>query len=282
MPANIVFRSELVTISDHRCTVGPTDSPPTTEVHSAFSLSYVRKGAFGYHPDGSSFELVAGSIMVGRPGREYVATHDHGYGDECLSFRFSPALIDTLRGASSAWRAGAVAPLPYLFALAELAQSSLEGKSGVGIDEVAVLFAARFVRLTSGRELRTTGSSANDRRRAVRAAQWLEEHSKENVGLADAAREASLSTFHFLRVFSSVLGVTPHQHLVRSRLRHAARLLAEDPSRSITDVAYDVGFGDLSNFVRAFGRAVGVSPRGFRRAARGDRKILQERLSALR
>ena len=57
-----------------------------------------------------------------------------------------------------------------------------------------------------------------------------------------------------------MLGVTPHQYLVRSRLRHAARLLADD-ERPITDVAFDVGFGDLSNFVRTFHRAAGVSPR---------------------
>ncbi len=73
--------------------------------------------------------------------------------------------------------------------------------------------------------------------------------------------------------------MTPHQYLVRSRLRHAARRLA-DGALSITEVAYDVGFGDLSNFVRTFHRAAGVSPRGFRRAARGDRKILQERIEA--
>ena len=77
-----------------------------------------------------------------------------------------------------------------------------------------------------------------------------------------------------------VLGVTPHQYLVRSRLRHAARLLA-DEERAITDIAYDVGFGDLSNFVRTFHRAAGVSPRGFRRAAQGDRRIVHERLRAL-
>jgi len=47
----------------------------------------------------------------------------------------------------------------------------------------------------------------------------------------------------------------------------------------ITDVAYDVGFGDLSNFVRTFHRAAGVSPRRFRQAAKGDRKILQDRLA---
>jgi AraC-like DNA-binding protein len=75
-----------------------------------------------------------------------------------------------------------------------------------------------------------------------------------------------------------VLGVTPHQYLVRSRLRHAARLLADD-ERPVTDVAYDVGFGDLSNFVRTFHRAAGVSPRRFREASRGMRKIFQERLA---
>ena len=86
----------------------------------------------------------------------------------------------------------------------------------------------------------------------------------------------ALSPFHFLRMFSGVFGVTPHQYLVRARLRKAARLLSE-PERAVTDIAIDVGFGDLSNFVRTFHRAAGVSPSQFRRAAR-DRKIFQERL----
>jgi AraC-like DNA-binding protein len=76
-----------------------------------------------------------------------------------------------------------------------------------------------------------------------------------------------------------VVGVTPHQYLVRCRLRHAARLLAED-ARSVTDIAYQVGFTDLSNFVRSFHRAAGVSPGGFRKAARGDRAVLRHKLSS--
>ena len=51
--------------------------------------------------------------------------------------------------------------------------------------------------------------------------------------------------------------------------------------RAITDVALDVGFADLSNFIRTFRRAAGVSPGAFRRAARGDRKILQASLARL-
>ena len=114
----------------------------------------------------------------------------------------------------------------------------------------------------------------------MEAALWMDAHSHQPIDLESAGREAGLSSFHFLRLFSRVLGVTPHQYLVRSRLRRAARLLA-DPQRSITDVAYDVGFGDLSNFVRTFHRAAGVSPRGFRQAAKGDRKILQDRLAGV-
>ena len=91
----------------------------------------------------------------------------------------------------------------------------------------------------------------------------------EPIDLEDAAAQADISPFHFLRLFSDVLGVTPHQYLVRSRLRHAARLLADD-DRPVTDVAYDVGFGDLSNFVRTFHRAAGVSPLRFRRGLARD------------
>jgi hypothetical protein len=60
---------------------------------------------------------------------------------------------------------------------------------------------------------------------------------------------------------------------------HLAPALADD-ARSITDIALDVGFGDLSNFVRSFHRAAGLSPRRFRQAARGDRNFLQDRLAA--
>jgi AraC-like DNA-binding protein len=72
--------------------------------------------------------------------------------------------------------------------------------------------------------------------------------------------------------------VTPHQYLLRLRLARAAKLLAEEDI-SVTDVALEAGFADLSNFVRTFRRAAGVSPSRFRRTARGERKILQERMA---
>jgi AraC-like DNA-binding protein len=75
-----------------------------------------------------------------------------------------------------------------------------------------------------------------------------------------------------------VLGATPHQYVLRARLRNAAPARRSRPA--ITDVALDVGFADLSNFVHTFHRAAGMSPGRFRQAARGERRLVSRRLAA--
>jgi AraC-like DNA-binding protein len=275
MTATTLLQRQSISVSDFRCSAGPDDAP-FVERHGCHSVSYVRKGSFGCHSRGRFFELVAGSVLVGHPGDEYVCTHDHVCGDECLSFFLTPQLVQTIGDRADIWRIGAAPPLPELMVLGELAQAAADGRSDVGLDEVGQLFASRFVEIVSGRPHRPAAAKARDRRRAVETALWIDAHSHRQIDLEHAAGQADISPFHFLRLFSSVLGVTPHQYLVRSRLRHAARLLADD-DRPVTDVAYDVGFGDLSNFVRTFHRAAGVSPRKFREASRGKRKIFQER-----
>jgi AraC-like DNA-binding protein len=277
MPARTLLRTEALSVVDYRCAVAP-GTAPFPEIHETFAVAYVRSGSFGYRCAGGQAELVAGSVLVGRPGAEYVCTHDHVHGDQCLSFHFAPALAEEIAGGK--WRAGAAPPLSELVVLGELAQSAVAGASDAGLDEVGLAIAARYFRLAAGTPAKRAAPSARDRRRAVEAALRLDAAADAPLDLATAAEGAGLSAYHFLRLFANVLGVTPHQYLVRARLRRAARLLAEE-ERAITDIAYDVGFGDLSNFVRTFRRAAGVSPRAFRKAAKGDRKILQERLAAL-
>ena len=277
--ATLLSRPGLAVL-DYHCTLGPGDTP-FVERYENHSVAFVRRGSFGCRSRGRDFELVAGSVLVGYPGDEYLCTHDHaGGGDECLSFHLEPELAEVVGDRLEVWRSGSAPPLPELMVLGELAQAAAGGRSEVALEEAALLFVSRFHELVSGRRHRPTAAGARERRRAVDAARWIEENAHEPIDLDAAAQVAGVSAFHFLRTFAAVLGVTPHQYLLRSRLRRAARLLAEE-SLPITDVAYDVGFGDLSNFVRTFHRAAGVSPRGFRKAARGDRKIFQERLGTL-
>jgi AraC-like DNA-binding protein len=276
MTATTLLQRPSISVSDFRCDAAPGDAP-FMEQHRCHSISYVRKGSFGCHSRGRFTELVAGSVLVGHSGDEYICSHDHVCGDECLSFFLQPDLVEAIGDRADIWQIGSTPPLPELMVFGELAQASAEGRSDIGLDEIGQLFAGRFVEVIAGHAPKPFSANARDRRRAVEAALWIDAHSHRQIDLERAAHQADISLFHFLRLFAGVLGVTPHQYLVRSRLRHAARLLA-DEDRSITDVAYDVGFGDLSNFVRTFHRAAGVPPLKFRQASRGDRKIFQERL----
>jgi AraC-like DNA-binding protein len=275
------LHSGPISVVDFRCVAGPGD-PAFPERHEAFSISYVRHGTFGYQVRGRRFEMVAGAVLIGFPGDEFLCTHDHACGDECLSFRLAPEVADTVGSAHKVWKHGALPPLAPIMVLGELGQAAATGASGVGLDEVGMLLAMRLAALVGGRSQQLRRASPRDRRRAVETALWLDANAHEPVDLESAAKRAGLSPYHFLRLFAGIVGVTPHQYLLRSRLRRAARALAED-DRPVSDIALDVGFADLSNFVRTFHRAAGVPPRGFRQAARAaspdDRKILQDRLA---
>jgi transcriptional regulator GlxA family with amidase domain len=95
---------------------------------------------------------------------------------------------------------------------------------------------------------------------------YMAAHSTAPHTIAGLARMAKLSLYHFLRSFRAVTGVTPHQWLLRARLRAAAEKLAVT-NVPVTDIALDVGFDDLSNFTRTFRVEFGASPRQYRLAA---------------
>jgi AraC family transcriptional regulator len=268
MAVTSLHEGSSIAVKEYRCDAHLHERP-FTEVHDAYSLAYVRKGSFGYRHRGRSFELVAGSVLVGQPGDEYVCTHDHACGDECLSFHFGAAIADEL---GACWGVGSAPPLAELMVLGELAQRA--EATELGVDEAAMMFAARFAAVAQGRGRGDQRVQPSDRRRAVTAAAWIDAHAHESIDLERIAAEVGLSPFHFLRTFAAVLGVTPHQYVVRCRLRRAAALLAER-ERSITAVAYEAGFADVSNFVRTFGRAAGRSPTKYR-------KIFQDRIAARR
>ncbi|MCM5682820.1 AraC family transcriptional regulator [Schlegelella sp. S2-27] len=273
-----LHQSRSMTVADYRCTAAPGDRP-YTEAHRDHSVSYVRRGSFGYRSRGRLHELVAGSVLIGRPGDEYLCTHEHHEcGDECLSFHLTPELVGVIDDDDRIWRIGALPPTPELMVIGELAQAAATGRASLALDELGVWIASRVARLVRPPKHSAAPPSARDRRRAVEAALWLEAHAHEPVDLDRAAQQAGLSPYHFLRLFSRAVGVTPHQYLLRCRLRLAARLLAES-ELPVTQIAFDVGFGDLSNFVRSFGRAAGVSPGAFRRASKGERNLLQARLA---
>ncbi len=99
--------------------------------------------------------------------------------------------------------------------------------------------------------------------RVLRARDAIHARYAEPLRLDQLAREAALSPFHFLRIFRSAFGETPHQYLTRVRIEAAKRLLLADAP--VTDVCFEVGFQSLGSFSALFARRVGAPPSAFRR-----------------
>src|ERR1700756_3706689 len=120
MSSTTLLERPSLTVSDFRCTAIAGEKP-FVEQHRCHSISFVRKGSFGYQSRGRTHELVAGSLLIGRPGEEFVCTHDHVCGDECLSFFLAPDLIETIGDRRETWEVGAAPPLAELMGLGGLA-----------------------------------------------------------------------------------------------------------------------------------------------------------------
>jgi AraC-like DNA-binding protein len=256
------FQNAQLSVAAYRCTAGPTDTP-FVEQHRDFSVSFVRAGSFAYRTGGRLHDLVPGAVMIGRAGDDYMCSHEHSTGDVCVSVHVPADTLDALECDPRGWQSGSVAPRAELMVAAERLAAAAADTDRGGVDEAAVAFMARAAALAPG-AVGVRAPSAHDRRRATRAAAWIEAHAAETIALADMAAAARMSAFHFVRTFAAVLGVTPHQYLLRCRLRQAARRLARHEA-PVTDIALATGFADLSNFIRTFRRAAGVPPSEFRK-----------------
>jgi AraC family transcriptional regulator len=102
--------------------------------------------------------------------------------------------------------------------------------------------------------------------RVTRVVRMIDNEPSMPHDLRSLAQIARLSPYHLLRTFEELTGTTPHQYLLRARLRRAAIRLRTESARVI-DIGLACGFGDISNFNRSFRAEFGMSPRAYRRGA---------------
>lgn len=88
---------------------------------------------------------------------------------------------------------------------------------------------------------------------------YINSHLEHDLTLAEIAREANLSPYHFTRLFKQTTGESLHQYVIRQRVEAAKRLLL-DEQLPIAEVATKVGFADQSHLGRHLKRSFGVTP----------------------
>jgi len=259
-------------VKDVVCTSGPEDSP-VEEKNDYVSIAVVVAGSFKYRSERGSVVLSPGSLLLGSADESFECSHEHGSGDRCVSFNYEPAFFENLaadsvgKGASLKFPVHRLPELPSLIPLTAEAQLGLHLPRSVNFEELALELAGRVLTTLDGAPVSMKGMTARDERRIATAVRFIELHFRQPLRLEELSVLVGLSSYHFLRTFRQVIGVTPHQFLLRRRLREAA-LQLRTTTRSVLDIALDAGFGDLSHFNHTFRSAFGTNPTKYRASSR--------------
>ena len=98
-----------------------------------------------------------------------------------------------------------------------------------------------------------------------RVVDYINEHLSDDLGLIELAAVVGLSPHHFGEAFRAATGTPPHRYVIGRRIDRACELL-RNRERSISEVAYDVGFSSQSHLTFNFRRLTGSTPGHFRRS----------------
>ena len=88
---------------------------------------------------------------------------------------------------------------------------------------------------------------------------YILKHLQGDLSLEKLASVANYSPFHFQKIFKQVVGESPKQYIIRTKLESAAHFLNIHKTKSITEISIDCGFSSPSAFARAFKNYFGVS-----------------------
>lgn len=229
-------------------------------VHQRFCLIRTQQALEVRSAPGARWDIVPAGLGFWRPGDEQRGDWRRGGRSQFLFIE--PGYADTLLD-GGAQRLAAAAGLaarsrvaePIFDALeADLMQSSPAGPM-VGESLLAALIA--HIAGAGGATAQRLTATARER-----ALDYIEAHLERPITLAELAGVAGVGVRHLSRSFRASSGESPHAYVLRRRIERAKSLIGS--GLALADVALQCGFGDQSQFSRAFLRVAGLTPGRYR------------------
>jgi AraC family transcriptional regulator len=256
-------------VSDVICTAGPGDRP-FEEQHNAVCVAAVTQGTFQYRSTRGSAVLSPGALLLGNFGHCFECGHEHGTGDRCLSFQITPDYLEAIVMESGARQAvfsvPNLPPMPSFTALLAMADAARDDGDAGEFEELTIALVGAVVTTLGSAARRTRTPTSRDESRVTDALRLIEVRAGDlepGLSMTELASEIGMSPFHFLRVFRQIVGMTPYQFVLHTRLHRAAVQLRRS-REAVSSIALEAGFGDLSTFNRRFRRVMGLNPSAYR------------------
>jgi AraC-like DNA-binding protein len=241
--------------------------------HDAYSFGVTEAGVQAFRCRGSLRTSAAGMVMAFNPDDP----HDGHAGDR-LGFTYrmihlGPELVEAILAESAGKRASAkpLFPEPVLddpalaARLSSLHRALVGGAPALRRDEALTAAVLAIVRRGSTPRRLPPAQPAALGRAVERARALLHDDYLADLTTDDLAAAAGCSRYALYRAFRATYGMGPSDYQRLLRLRAARRLIAS--GHPIVDTAVCAGFTDQAHLTRWFGRAYGITPGAYRRAA---------------
>ncbi|HEX4849696.1 MAG TPA: helix-turn-helix domain-containing protein [Puia sp.] len=274
----ILHNSESYRITNYKCYCDIC-SLSEPEFNKSFCVSFIRKGFFEYQVFKHDFEAHAGRLLISKPAYEHRARHIDNQPDITTVFEFRAPFYDMLKEqyrSSAGWFLDNHDLHALLLTctmetdwlhhhILETVQS--KSKIGLQVDEMVfsllrqifgVMQPVDELPLLSDQFKRFHLTTAEE------ASEYMRQHFADDISLETLARHCHVSPFHFSRIFKTVLGISPHQFLLQTRLQHA-RWLVVSSNKPVNDIAYECGFHSVEHFVTAYRQQFKINPSGQRK-----------------
>jgi AraC family transcriptional regulator len=198
-------------VAEVTCRAGPQDRA-YPEQHDWTCIAAILDGTFQYRSSTGHALMTPGSLLLGSAGACFECGHEHGRGDRCVAFHFSPEFIDDtacgLRGVTrTGFRNIRIPPLDRLLPMLARVRGLVRAPDELHAEELALTLAAGA--LAIDQEATEAPPGAGDERRITQAVRLIEARFAEKLTIGGLARDAGMRRRRFASVFRQVVGGRP-------------------------------------------------------------------------
>lgn len=277
----------LAPFSLYECPMPELFTHVPTHWHEEFELNYVWEGKGQLWLDGEKYTVSPGDILVIPPNVLHAAYPCQGESLRYDAFVFHPSFL----GAENQDRCTAECVYPLARGQIRIQNYRTEGdkdypeirecilqilaSAGKNNGQGDLLLKSGLFRLLYLLEKDASVDPETDfgERDLIRPALgYMEEHYQESITVGQLADCCNLSKSYFMSCFKKTTGISAVEHLIQLRIRAVCQALNKT-DRSISEIAADCGYSNLSNFNRQFKKCVGCSPGSYRSMIKKKRKM---------
>ena len=253
--------------------------PDTFHWHSYFEITYVQEGQGNYSVNGQEYMMKPGDIII------FNNVEAHGWklmGEDMklLVMIFSPEFVAEKlsvfdseylkpfveRGSNFKNRIGSEEPVSHEIrkGIREIYAEWQQQKEGYPLMIKANILRILTMLIRTYQDESKSGEMLKEKKSAMKrleqAISYIDSHYSGKITLDEVAAAAYMSSNYFSSYFRKVTGISFSEYVTRIRISHARELL-RDTDKSVTEIAMECGFHNISNFYRLYKKQVGKPPR---------------------